>query len=199
MTFRFLRQVTPLIVVSTVVAACSSKAPAPDAYVSASVNGGANCNLQDQTLFTIGSDTADGGGISLNPTRVQTGTVEGGAVTITCSVKASASGYTIELNALLNSQQAGQGGSLTLTGTVDSTTGAQSSISATFVGAGNTYNEDDCSISYPTNPVGGPVQPGRIWGSVTCPNATETGKVTSTGQPIACQLSALFVFENCGS
>ncbi|HXX68176.1 MAG TPA: hypothetical protein VEK07_13385 [Polyangiaceae bacterium] len=199
MTFRFLRLVTSALVVSSVAAACSSKAPATDAYVSAQVIGGPNCLVEDQGLFLIGSDTTDGGGISSNPTRVQTGTNQGGTVTITCSVKASGSNYNIELSALLDSQQAGAGGSLTITGTVDSTMGAQSDISATFVGGGNTYEESDCSISYPANPPGGPVQPGRIWGSISCPNATEAGKVTSSGQAVSCQLSALFVFENCAT
>jgi len=201
MTFRFSHLVTSAIVVSSVTAACSSKAPEPDAYVSAQVIGGPNCLVEDQGLFLIGSDTTDGGGISANPTRVPSGTNQGGAVTITCSVKASGSNYNIELNALLNSQQAGAGGSLTITGTVDATTGAQSGINATFVGGGNTYQESDgdCSISYPANPPGGPVQPGRIWGSINCPNATESGKVTGGGEPVTCQLSALFVFENCGT
>jgi hypothetical protein len=208
MKVRVPRLVVSVLLASGALAACSAKAPPSDAYVNASAQGlNGSCNFSGKKeLFLIGSDTTDGGGISANPTRVQNGTNEGGAVGLSCSVKGTGAGnYDIALSADLTTSQVGAGGSMTITGTVNSSNatagsvGAMQTIAGSFGAADNTYTETDCTITYPTIPQGGPVAPGRIWGEIDCPNAVLQGQTLPGGGPITCDISALFVFENCGS
>lgn len=199
MTSRILHLALPVLVAAGVATACSSKAPAARAFVSETITGGGgNCTYSSITTVLAGSDTSDGG-LSMNPTRVPNGTTEGGTVDIVCSVAPSGSNFDIALSAELATSQAGAGGSILVNGTVDATTGAQSSIAGTFVIAGGvTFVEKDCTITYPTMPPGGPVAPGRIWGKIDCPNAVAQGQ-NASGTPNTCDLSALFVFEDCSS
>jgi hypothetical protein len=194
--------VVPALLVAGAVTACSAKSPPADAYVAvtAANDTSSSCNFSGTVaLFQIGSDTTDAGGISLNPTRVQNGTDQGGAVSLSCSVKSVGNGqFDIALSAELVTSQVGAGGSMTITGMVDSN-GATQTIQGAFSSAGSSYLESDCSITYPTTPPGGPVDPGRIWGKIDCPNAVLQNKTQPGGGAIMCDVSALFVFENCGS
>lgn len=197
MALRTPHLVVPALLATALATACSSKSPPPQAFVTAQATTGASgmCNYSSvQSLLLIGS--AGDAGLNSNPVRVPTGTNEGGAVSITCSVAPSNGSFNIELSAELDTSLS-TGGSLTITGTVDSTTGG-SNIAGTFVHAGNTYVEEqnDCTITYPADPPGGPVAPGRIWGQISCPNATLEGQ-NANGTMTTCAITALFVFENC--
>jgi hypothetical protein len=208
MKVRVAHLVVPMILAAGATAACSAKAPPPDAYVAASATG-TSCNFSGMTsLLQIGSDISDGGGISDNPTRVSNGTDQGGTVSLSCSVKSAGNGqFNIALSAELVTNQQGAGGSMIITGTVDSPmpfspdeVAAMGTIQAAFGHASNSYTESDCTITLPTNPPnGGPVASGRIWGKIDCPNAVLAGQTTQSGNAVSCDISALFVFENCGS
>lgn len=202
--------IAPVLVATGVMTACSSKAPPADAYVSAqatqnSTNGSCNfAGVTELSGFPIGSDVGDGGAISPNPTRIPNGSNQGGAITIECSVKSTGNGtFDISLYADVFTQQVGAGGSMQVSGSVTTSdtvgaTGASQGLYATFGTGGSTYTDStDCTITFPTIPPGGPVDPGRIWGKIDCPNAVLQNKTLPGGGMEACDISALFVFENC--
>jgi hypothetical protein len=195
MALRIPHLVVPALLGAALATACSSKAPAPDAYVlvqaTNSASGTGVCNYTSSTIPPIIGSSIDDGGLT-NPVRVPSGT---DAVAITCSVAPSGSSFNIALHAEVDTSLS-SGGSVTFTGTVDATTGAQGTVAATFVADQQTYSEQDCTITYPAMPPGGPVAAGRIWGQIVCPNAMLEGQ-NASGQVTTCQMTALFVFENC--
>lgn len=199
MALRIPHLVVPALLATALATACSSKAPPPQAFVQVqatnTTTGTGLCNFNSEIIPpVIGSDISDGG-LSGNPVRVPSGSEQGGTVSITCSVAPSGSNFNIALNAEIVTTLT-TGGSLTITGTVNSTSGASGDISAIFVAATNTYTENDCSINFIVMPPGGPVAPGRIWGQLSCPNAMSQSQ-NANATPTTCAMQALFVFENC--
>jgi hypothetical protein len=198
MALRIPHLVVPVLLATALATACSSKSPAPDAFVqvqaSSSLSGTGVCNFNSQEIPpVIGSSISDAG--LTNPVRVPTGTDQGGTVAISCSVAPSGSNFTIALHAEVDTSLP-SGGSVTFSGTVDATTGG-GNIQAVFVDDTQMYSESDCTISYPAMPPGGPVAAGRIWGQIVCPNAMLSTTATGQSAVTTCQITALFVFENC--
>jgi hypothetical protein len=199
-------RVCPSVVVSAIVScvfasACSSTPATARAFVSASLSAGATkgqCTVSANTpSLTIGTIPA-----SPMDTVVRAGS--GGDTNITCSVKSASGGFDINIEAIDNSTQVGQGGSLLISGHVTPSTatteGGGTNITVDLNAAGTgTYTETDCTISFDfatTNalpPAPPNVAAGRIWGHVQCPNAS----TTSNGGTTFCVASADFVFENC--
>jgi hypothetical protein len=74
-----------------------------------------------------------------------------------------------------------------------------------FAIQGQQFASNDCIFSETYNgaplPVGGQPAQGRIWGHVSCQDATEVGMfgVGADGGPVprTCDLEADFLFENC--
>ncbi len=178
---------TPIVVIaliaSALATACSSSPPQPHAYVNASSLGGSMCSTNAPQLLVIGSDPDP-----TNPNRV----ANGSGASVTCSVKASSGGFNLNLNAETGN------GSLTITGAVMADAGGPADIAGTIVSTGTgTFEETDCTITLNANAPAGPVQPGRVWGTLSCPTATLQGKLNQFGNPITCNLSAAFLFEDC--
>ena len=192
-------RVCPSLVVSAIVScvfasACSSKSASEQAFVNATLSSGAtmgSCNQADANTLSIGKDTA-GATVSR--------AAGSGTIVLTCSVKAASGGFNVAIEADNNSMVTGQGGSLRIEGTVNSS-GKGSNITVSLnAGGTGTYTESDCTItpSFSNMTLGLPPAPpnvaaGRIWGNVNCPNAA----ATENGSQTFCVASADFVFENC--
>jgi hypothetical protein len=56
--------------------------------------------------------------------------------------------------------------------------------------SGNTYDDRTCTVTYEASYRG--IAPGRVWGIITCPTATNSQAQT------VCEATAEFRFENCG-
>lgn len=187
--------------------ACNNNNPAPaDAFVNALVGGGGNpaCNLKvRQNYVSIGTPT---GG---KPTTVNDGDSQSGSSTVhvSCSVTTSGNGFDVTLNATLEGQQ---GGSLTITspsGQGAVTASGGSGITGVFQSpVDGVYRQKDCTIDFSYNgspvPDSPPIAAGRIWGHISCPNATLNGQTTTgaDGGPadVTCDAEADFLFEQCG-
>ena len=176
------------LLASALASACSSSPPQPHAYVNASSlgSGGTMCSTTGQ-LLGIGTDPDP-----TNPNRV----ANGSGASVTCSVKASSGGFNLALNA--ETSQGNYPGSLTISGSVTAAAGGPADIAGTIVSTGTgTFEETDCTITLNANAPAGPVQPGRVWGTLSCPTATLQGKVDQFGNPITCNLSADLLFVDC--
>lgn len=137
-------------------------------------------------LFSVGDFEND---VPVPPVplrAVRDGEREGsGSVAIACTVKAN--GDAFDVNASLQLTGA-QGGLFRVQGQLK--TSGQGTVSATFARTGlPSYSQTDCIVTYVTATQG--VAAGRVWGTVTCPNAENASSQTS------CEASAQFRFENC--
>ncbi|HEY8038602.1 MAG TPA: hypothetical protein VIF15_02365 [Polyangiaceae bacterium] len=187
--------------------ACSNNPPAPpDVFMNAQVGTGPSspsqvCNFgTQQQWLQIGSPTGD------KPTTVADGNSQSGgaSVHVTCTVGTGGSGFNISLNAV---EDGLSGGSVTVTGTVDTTTGG-TGLTGVFQSQTNgRYADNNCTLTYMYNgnpvPVSPPVAAGRIWGHVSCPNAKVSGQpVTLPDGGIVdrqCDGEADFLFEQCSN
>ena len=178
------------------VACSNSSSPPADAFVAASVGTGP---MSDSTMCPLGGlaaawlsvGTPTGG----NPTTVQDGGNNGnGNVAVACKVTPSGNGFDIELSV---DQSGTQGASMTITGSVDPTSGG-TGITGTFTSYsdGGPYTSNACVITYEYNmaavPVSPPVAGGRIWGHIECPVAMLGGQPGKQ-----CDARADFLFEQC--
>ncbi len=153
--------------------------PVPSAYFVATSCGGSN-------LGPFGSPTApapSGGGR--------------GNDTVTCSVQATGpTTYAVSLDV------GEEFGAAQISGTVDSAIGAGAQIKANFDGlTGNyDYKSSDCIITL-SSTVTPPIAPGRIAGTLSCPQTTDAGcacrPTTDAGCGAGPGATATFVFENC--
>jgi hypothetical protein len=138
-----------------------------------------------QSWFSVGFGTDD------NPMGVANATMlNGGAVTVDCTVAQSGSGFTVNANVVTG------GGSFTMSGTMTSS-GTQSNVSASFTGGTGvnvTYASTDCTVQYTTE-VTQPIALGKIWGTITCPTMTVVPAGTDPNN--VCQGTVPFQFENC--
>jgi hypothetical protein len=192
----------PMLLASCALVACSSKSQPPDSFVDATIQHGSDpgaCNIQqNQTALSIGTATGN------KPTTVNDGDQQNGAATVhvTCDVTTSGGGFDIKL---VVEQEGLNGGSLTITsptgqGAVTQTGG--SGITGVWqVDNLGSYSSKDCTISYTYQggpvPVSPPVAAGRIWGHLSCPNATLGGQTLPDGGAKFCDAEADFLFENC--
>jgi hypothetical protein len=197
----------PALLASSALVACSNNNPQPaDAFVDATINSptgqSQDCNVAStQTALAIG--TATGG----KPTTVNDGDQQNGGakVSVTCSVTPSGGGFDIKLVV----EQGGlNGGSLTITSPTGQGAVTQQGgmgITGVFQSEMNgSYSENDCTISpmYMGAPlpskIGPSIAAGRIWGHLSCPNATLGGMNLPDGGSYFCDDEADFLFENCG-
>ena len=130
------------------------------------------------------------------PARVDDGTPVAGAgiVRVVCSVVASGDGFDVALGASLN----GPGDEfLAIAGhfTLQGASGVTGTFGESQTG---TFTSNNCTVAFtyggrPIVTSGGPVDPGRVWGHVSCPNAAGL----NTCSPTSCDGEADFLFENC--
>lgn len=204
MTFRDGRSlVFSAFVLAAVAAGCSSKPATAKAYVNASLvqgSGGGTCNFGSrQSILMIGTSSL-GPLTDTNPERVDNGTTQAGSVSLDCTVSPDGSNFNIEVSSSVKTQLSGGGGSMTVTGVVNPSTGG-TGLHGTFAYGGVQYDDPNCTLvfTYMGNDItlqndAPKVATGRIWGHVDCPNASSSG----SGQNFTCDASADFVFENCG-
>jgi hypothetical protein len=96
-------------------------------------------------------------------------------------------GYDINLEVQLGPN--GGVGGIIISGSVSDTTGAQPNINASFNDAMvGEYTANDCTIELNADQ-SPPITSGRIWGTITCPDAS--------GQGYSCLAQATFIFQNC--
>jgi hypothetical protein len=174
--------------------------PTPQAFIFSQVGPNPNnpnaCNLGvTQSWVSFGSD-----GMS-----VQDGTSFNGAgVSVTCSVVQNGShNYTVDASAKVTAQ-----GSIHIVQAKlsDDDTMAQTPVQAIFQSATGNYKQTDCTfdindkgkftsgmfgVNEPMNPNMG-IAPGRVWGNITCPTATDQ----SLGGK-SCLATAEIKFEDC--
>ncbi|MCL2449394.1 MAG: hypothetical protein FWD17_10635 [Polyangiaceae bacterium] len=186
------------IVSGIVASACSSKNATPQAFVEAQLASGAangQCNFGNEVVLTIGDVDAKTNDVK----RVSDGS---GPTTVSCTVKSTGNGnFSISGEVADNATGLGRGGSLVISGTVNDSNGGQN-ISVRLTEQGTTYAEEDCSIMFPSSsifaismaltPAPPNVATGRIFGELSCPNASTIG-----GSPAVCIATMDFVFENC--
>jgi hypothetical protein len=170
----------------------------PDAFVAATIgpaaDGGSACAIgaKPETWLTLGIASA---GL---PMTVQDGASTGdGTASVSCTVKASGSGFDIVLAATVTGSQGGSVHIASPTGKGAVTTSGSSSLAVSFTSAQypGTYTQSDCTLTFTYE--GAPVSdyppvaasPSHIWGHVSCPAAM---KGTST-----CDAEADFLFEYC--
>jgi len=168
------------------------------AFVDVEIASGASmgaCNLADTTGFSIGSVPAPGEPV----TRVDNGSNSNGPIAVVCSVAASNGGYAIELEADDESTVVGQGGSLRITGSLTAS-GVGSNVAVNANSGGAAYAESNCTVTdvgfvvtSGATPAPPSIAPGRVYGTVSCPNAAPT----ANGSLVYCVVTADFVFENC--
>jgi hypothetical protein len=181
----------------------SAVQPVPDAFVAAFVGPGSGgtsvCGYaSDQTFVQIGSP------VDPKPDTVTDGDVQpgSGTVSLSCKVDSSGGGFNIQLSAEVGGSQ---GASFTAVGEVSANGGT--GIQGGFTSATNgTFSDENCTITFTYNmqpvPVAGsPVDPGRIWGHVDCPNAKQPGTTETSDDGSlterTCDAHADFLFENC--
>jgi hypothetical protein len=200
-----------LVAACAVSSACSSNSsPTPETYIAATVGAGQNeslCNLNVTTQWLdIGTVPPNCTGCVPN-TQNDGSTLDGNAVSVNCTVAPSGNGFDITLSA---TEQGNAGGSVVITspageGAVTQTGG--SGITGVFASGGNgDYRGSDCTIAFtyngetvPNNP---PIAAGRIWGHISCPNATTSGKTVNNPDggaplPVTCDAEADFLFQEC--
>jgi hypothetical protein len=187
---------------ASMVGGCSSNTPAtPNAYVSAVLQGSADlgteaCGINEASFLEVGASSG-GGGIA----SADDGSSQGGFnVSVSCSVTANSDG-SFQVNALASNGSAGAFG---IIGKFTSS-GVQTGIHATFSGPANAdFSEVDCTVAYssivePGAPTG--VAAGRVWGTVTCPDAVDPGtsEIGPDGGDVSrtCAATAEFKFQNC--
>jgi hypothetical protein len=128
-----------------------------------------------------------------------------GTVTLFCRVDSTGGG---NFNVALSAEVGGpMGGSVTISGIVNDTTGATGGVTGSFTSATNgSFIDSDCSVTFtylmmPVPVAGSPVADGRIWGHLSCPRAVqqETSVMTEDGGSTlkGCDGEADFLFENC--
>jgi hypothetical protein len=221
-SLKFFRHVVLVASATVVVTAAGCNNPPPPAarvYMNSQLGPGANpssvCRFPTADWIVIGSSSINfDAGHQRSITPVQDGdTYNGAAVSVTCTVQQSGSGFNLNLTTTL----AGiQGGSVTITGYVSGDTSQPATgLRATFTrGDTGTFIEqasgDDpgCTIRYvntqdpsSTDPFG--VAAGRVWGFLSCPTAKKSGESSPNpdgGAPIprTCDGEAEFRFEECG-
>jgi hypothetical protein len=191
MTFRaFPRLFVPAITAFGLSSACSSAPPPAQAYVTTEIGsgGGAVCNTMG-TTFSLGSAT---------PNETVSRATGSGPIAIDCSVAASGSNYNLAIDVTNSTMVVGQGGALSIQGTVNGTTGG-TGINASLNAGGVDYTESDCTIAFTFTlsnglpPLPPSVESGRVWGHLDCPMAS----AAESGQTSTCHVQADFVFENC--
>lgn len=163
------------------------------AYVSATLSeAGGMCTFSLQQILSVGAGTQ-----GQLPVRASDGAIQGGEkVHVTCTVTSNSSGgFNLALSAI---QDGSNGGSMTITGMVDSNANG-SGLTGSFVYAGIDLQDTSCTMTatyygQPPPISGNPVAPGRIFAHVDCPTA-----VAQQGQSQTCHAAADFVFEDCGS
>jgi hypothetical protein len=213
MVFRILRPARhvawlALVVACGVSSACSSSKPAvPDAFVQATVGPGANGTACNQNA-TITNWLDIGTPVAGKPTTQGDGSNQAGStIHVSCTVATSGSGFDVELSA---TQEGLNGGSLIITspqGQGAVTQSGGTGLTGVFEnGSYGDYTSSNCTISftYQGSPV--PDQPplaaGRIWGHISCPNASQAGKTVTGGdggaETVQCDTEADFLFEQCG-
>jgi hypothetical protein len=203
MIFRLLRHAAwPALCSAVLASACSSSPAPPDAFVAASLQpgGAGKCSIGFQTkIFEVGVATGT------QPNTVQNGKSQaGGEVSVSCTVHPDNGGYDLDLFVELHNQGAMQ---LNSTSPVMSSGGQGiiGSFTRDVGGAGQTYNSNNCTISfqYMMEPVPNsmPIAGGRIWGHVSCPDAMGNSMFLTDGGSASdvCDAEADFLFENCGS
>ncbi len=123
----------------------------------------------------------------------------GGSASIACRVDPGCGGFDIALDAAFSGPNSG---GLRVAGHITSTGG--SGISASFTQQGLVFSSSNCSFTLTYNgsplPPSGSPAPGRIWGHIDCPTASDGQYVTnSSGMavPRACDAWADIMFENC--
>jgi hypothetical protein len=175
----------------------SSGGPSPDAFVQAIVGAKpqiptAGCSLNlSQELLLLG--TPSGG----KPTTVQDGESVGGqSVQVTCRVTSVGSGFDISLDATFAGPYGGSLSILSGGGLGEVTPSGGLTIAGTFQnGSVGRFGDSDCTITFTYDgapvPDSPPIAPGRIWGHISCPNASDE---THGGR---CDVEVDFLFENC--
>jgi len=207
MTSRILRRAAGSAIACALGFACSgSKPPVANAFLSAEVGPGSG----NGSLCGYGSNQdwpPVGSPLSPEPSVTTSGDFEQGwgKVTLFCKVDSTGGGnFNIELSA----EVAGpMGGSVTVSGTVNDTTGATGGITGSFTSATKgSFSDSNCSVTFtylmmPLGVSGSPIAKGRIWGHLSCPNATqqETSVPTEDGGSTqeTCDGEADFLFQNC--
>jgi hypothetical protein len=186
-------------------AACSSnQPPPPDTFISAKIGAGplSPSDLCDKGPLSerLGIGTATG----QKPTTVPDNGVDRGTsvVRVRCAVTGSSGGYKISL---FTERGGTTGGSFQASGQVDLNGGTVYGL-VNFQGI--TLEQLDCKLTYtygmPPSPVPitPPVNPGRIWGHLSCPKMVTTGgervmHMDGTQTKLQCASETDFLFENC--
>jgi hypothetical protein len=181
-------------------ACSSSNNPPADAFMSAEVGGGMNCEFAAPVTgwLPVGTPTGE------RPTTVQDqGSTGTGTASITCAVQQVGSGFDISLQV---SVEGTQGGNIEITspsGAGAVTTSGAKGITASFYNSTDQgpYTDTNCTLTYTymgqNVPISPPVAPGRIWGHLNCLNAVENGGEVKAGMKVSCAASADFLFEQC--
>lgn len=191
MTFPPVRKlVAGAVVACASVVACSGPPPASRAYVAAQLGNTGTagaCTVSLQQILIIG-----GGVQGQLPTLASDGAIQGGQkVHVSCTVTPGSGGYNLQLSTIQDGT-----GSMTVTGTVDST-GNGTGLTGIFVYLGTDFRDTGCTVTptyygQPPPISGSPVAGGRIFAHIACPNAA------AQGQAQTCNASADFEFEDCG-
>jgi hypothetical protein len=189
--------VFPIFVGIVIAAGCSSSSPPAQAFVYATLTpttcgscagiGGMTPFLQIGNMGTTG-DVAN---------RV----ADGGVNHISCDVKGSGSTYSISITATSQSMVTQtSAGSMVLTGNNISSSGG-TNLEGLFVGTNTQgqYTANNCTLTFSTPEGPGGIAPGRIWGHIDCPGATNGSAMVSGGLASTCTVDVDFVFENCSS
>jgi hypothetical protein len=188
--------------------ACSSSnsSPTPETYIAATVGPGENenlCNLGVTTQWVnLGLFHPD-----LPDTVKDGGNVGGNAVSVVCTVATSGNGFDVALSA---TEEGTAGGTVVITSPTGQgavTASGGSGITGVFAsGANGDYRDTDCTIAFTyaggTVPNDPPIAAGRIWGHISCPQATTTGKSVNNPDggaplPVTCDAEADFLFQEC--
>jgi hypothetical protein len=205
MTSLTLRRAAGAAIACVLGLACSgNKPPVPNGFIQAFIgpgNGGSSvCGYQAETQFIqIGEPTDTEPGTESNGDFQNPGTVM-----IDCKVDKSGGGnFNIRISAEVNGPM---GGSVVIQGTVSATGG--SNIVGGFTSSTNgTFSDNNCTIAFTYNmqpvsgQVGTPLDSGRIWAHLSCPNATQSGtsEIGDDGGATqrTCDGEADFLFQNC--
>ena len=171
---------------------CSDPAPPArrvilTAQLAPGTHSSTECPIASTEWVDIGAFGNPAQGVPVRP--VNSGEDNGnGPVDITCSVKGNdATGYDVAASATLSGLS---GGTVSITGHF-TTTGDQASIIGVFQRSDyGQFRENDCTVTFTENQNMG-VAPGRVWGSLHCPNAGRAD------QNRVCDGEAQFRFENC--
>ena len=175
-------------------ASCSSPPPPPDGYITSTLGTSTsdptststcNINAPDSPFITIGT--------AANP--VADGTSFGGTpIQVDCQVH-STGGNSYDVDLSISEGPSGGLGGITLSGTLTTSTGPQTTITSaafnkTNQGEYSLTSGSQCTVtlSTETSPA---ITAGRVWGSITCPT------VTFLESNATCYATATFIFQNC--